>query len=341
MLRELLSRDELNTQLTEDILTVRRRLEQSDAGNQTLVEDGEKESEELREQIKDLETKLTNSSASFKDLESKLASYETALDERETTANTLRGDKSVLESNIRDANALIDELQAREQVLSRTTSDARCVELELEKTKSHVVDLQDRCEEIESAYNELRSTHETTCTKLDEVRRELDSVSFARTVLENKNRTLTEKINELQFEEETVLPAFFDTHDAELASSVEIETIKDLKATVEDLNSQLRDAKARSTQTDWLLSGLELQVNTAKHNEKRVQESLEQERSKSNELIGEIRSINKITEELREQTRFCEQNHADYSSCELRAQTYRIKELEKKTKSYVPQCLLT
>ena len=329
LLRELLSRDELNTQLTEDILTVRRRLEQSDAGNQTLVEDGEKESEELREQIKDLETKLTNSSASFKDLESKLASYETALDERETTANTLRGDKIVLESNIRDANALINELQAREQVLSRTTSDARCVELELEKTKSHIVDLQDRCEEIESAHNELRSTHETTCTKLDEVRRELDSVSFARTVLENKNRTLTEKINELQFEEETVLPAFFDTHDAELASSVEIETIKDLKATVEDLNSQLRDAKARSTQTDWLLSGLELQVNTAKHNEKRVQESLEQERSKSNELIGEIRSINKITEELREQTRFCEQNHADYSSCELRAQTYRIKELER------------
>ena len=51
LLRELLSRDELNTQLTEDILTVRRRLEQSDAGNQTLVEDGEKESEELREQI--------------------------------------------------------------------------------------------------------------------------------------------------------------------------------------------------------------------------------------------------------------------------------------------------
>ena len=329
LLRELLSRDELNTQLTEDILTVRRRLEQSDAGNQTLVEDGEKESEELREQIKDLETKLTNSSASFKDLESKLASYETALDERETTANTLRGDKIVLESNIRDANALINELQAREQVLSRTTSDARCVELELEKTKSHIVDLQDRCEEIESAHNELRSTHETTCTKLDEVRRELDSVSFARTVLENKNRTLTEKINELQFEEETVLPAFFDTHDAELASSVEIETIKDLKATVEDLNSQLRDAKARSTQTDWLLSGLELQVNTAKHNEKRVQESLEQERSKSNELIGEIRSINKIKEELREQTRFCEQNHADYSSCELRAQTYRIKELER------------
>ena len=142
LLHELLSRDEFNAQLTEDILTVRRRLEQSDAGNQTLVEDGEKESEELREQIKDLETKLTNSSASFKDLESKLASYETALDERETTANTLCGDKSVLESNTREANALIDELQALEQELARTTSAARCVELELEKTKSHVIDLQ-------------------------------------------------------------------------------------------------------------------------------------------------------------------------------------------------------
>ena len=114
---------------------------------------------------------------------------------------------------------------------------------------------------------------------------------------------------------------FLDTHNAEHASSVEIETIKDLKATVEDLNSQLRDAKVRSTQTDRLLSGLELQVNTAKHNEKRAQESLEQERSKSNELIGETRSINKITEELREQKQFCEQNHADYSSCELHAQT--------------------
>ena len=98
---------------------------------------------------------------------------------------------------------------------------------------------------------------------------------------------------------------------------------------VENLNSQLRDAKARSSQTDRLLAGLEIQLKTAKQNEDKAQQSLEQERSKSKELIGEIRSNNKITEELRELTRFCEQSHTDYSSCEIRAQTYRLAELEK------------
>ena len=51
LLRELNSRDELNTQLTAENLTLKRRLEQSEAGNQTLIEDGEKTNYELQLRI--------------------------------------------------------------------------------------------------------------------------------------------------------------------------------------------------------------------------------------------------------------------------------------------------
>ena len=324
-----------NQLLRLETANLKRRLEQSDAGNQTLIEDGEKETEELRATIKTLEDKLANSTDRLNTLESTLTASTADLKDSEARANQLQTEKQSLADKLVAAKELIDTLRDEAQQLSSLQTEASFTELSLQRANTRANELENTRDEIESEYDKLSANHEILCRQWEEVRKELDAVSFAKTVLENKNRELTEKINELQIEEDTDKPEFFDTRDFEPASvgkelpSARSETVKALEAKVENLNSQLRDAKAHSSQTDWLLAGLEIQLKTAKQNEDKAQQSLEQERSKSKELIGEIRSNNKITEELRELTRFCEQNHTDYSSCEIRAQTYRLAELEK------------
>ena len=143
-------------------------------------------------------------------------------------------------------------------------SEASFTELSLQRANTRANELENTRDEIESEYDKLSANHEKLCRQWEEVRKELDAVSFAKTVLENKNRELTEKINELQIEEDTDKPEFSDTHDFEPASvgkelpSAGSETVKSLEAKVENLNSQLRDAKARSSQTDWLFSKINL-----------------------------------------------------------------------------------
>ena len=265
-----------NQLLRLETANLKRRLEQSDAGNQTLIEDGEKETEELRATIKTLEDKLANSTDRFNTLESTLTASTADLKDSEARANQLQTEKQSLADKLVAAKELIDTLRDEAQQLSSLQTEASFTELSLQRANTRANELENTRDEIESEYDKLSANHEILCRQWEEVRKELDAVSFAKTVLENKNRELTEKINELQIEEDTNKPEFSDTHDFEPASvgkelpSAGSEIVKSLEAKVENLNSQLRDAKARSSQTDWLLAGLEIQHRLESGDEKKI-----------------------------------------------------------------------
>ena len=342
LLSELNSRDELNTQLSAENLALKRKLEQSDAGNQTLIEDGEKETDELRDQIKTLENKLSISTDKFNDLQSQLTSYGITLEDREASVSRLRDDKANLETKLEEANELVAnlrelvaDLEEQGRELFRVKASAHLTELNLEKASSQVAELQEKCDEFESEYNQLRSTHNATCATLNDVRRELEEVSVAKNLSVPPNWVINEKTRGLQSEEAVDSGEYYDTYDLRqpLVSSatptVEGEDARALAYTVANLNLQLQAAQERSSQLDRVIANHKSELQITQQNESRYRESFEKEEAKNRDLIGELRSNNRITEELRELIRFCEQNHADNSPCENRAQFYRIEALEK------------